>query len=167
MLPSVSQGELDFLVGQVVAEVRYADRMVFVAGSRPEPDLYADVGNAEVIDSQGGPITLDGLIGRVVQSASVDPDGTLCLAFNGGASLRCEPDPQYEAWQVVGGDPQTLVVCMPGGELAIWDSRHRVTETEAAESVRTLNALFGWNMRLGEISGPSFTIWPADEHEED
>jgi hypothetical protein len=47
----------------------------------------------------------------------------LLLAVVHGSWLRCEPDPDYEAWQVVGGDPQALVVCLPGvGELAVWDS---------------------------------------------
>ena len=45
------------------------------------------------------------------------------MTFADGGALRCEPDPDYEAWQVVGGDPQALVVCLPGdGELAVWDS---------------------------------------------
>jgi hypothetical protein len=53
-------------------------------------------------------------------------DGTLDLAFSDGSSLRCPPDDRYEAWQVVGGFPEHLVVCTPGGELAVWDDKSEV-----------------------------------------
>jgi hypothetical protein len=62
----------------------------------------------------------------------------------------------------VGGDPQALIVCEPGGELAIWDTRHIVTRTEAEESVERLNAALGWNVQLKDVHGSSFTVEPAE-----
>ena len=54
------------------------------------------------------------IVGNVVAEAST-PDGALLLSFSDGSVLRCEPDPNYEAWQVVGGWPQYLVVLWPRG----------------------------------------------------
>jgi hypothetical protein len=155
-------GDLDFLVGKTVAEIRDECRVVFIPGSHPAPDLYAAASAPEVFGSDGLTMPLAALIGRTVSTASAD-DGTLLLTFNDGSLLRCHPDPRYEAWEVVGGDPQSFVVCLPGGELAIWDKRHQVTRAEAEESVERLNALLGWNVRLKEVRGSSFTVEPADE----
>jgi hypothetical protein len=52
-----------------------------------------------------------------VASASIS-DGVLSLSFTDGATLRCAPSEEYEAWQVVGG---FVVVCYPGGEVVVWD----------------------------------------------
>jgi len=54
-------------------------------------------------------------------TASVDPDCTLRLSFDRGATIAVPPDPDYEPWQIV-GPGSALVVCMPGesGQLAIW-----------------------------------------------
>jgi hypothetical protein len=154
-------GDFDFLVGKSVAEIRDGSRIVFVPGSRPEPDLYADVGCAELVDSGGATIPLTALVGRMVSEASA-PNGSLRLTFTDGSLLRCDPDPQYEAWQVVGGDPQALIVCEPGGKLAIWDKRHIVGRAEAEESVERLNAALGWNVQLKAVDGSSFTVEPAE-----
>jgi len=154
-------GDLDFLVGNTVTEIRDECRLVFIPGSRPEPDLYADVGLAELVDSGGATIPLTALVGRTVSAASA-PSGSLHLTFTDGSLLRCDPDPQYEAWQVVGGDPQALIVCEPGGELAIWDTRHIVTRADAEESVERLNAALGWNVQLKDVHGSSFTVEPAE-----
>ena len=94
---------------------------MFEAGTRSEPALYADVADHESVDRSGRPEQLENFTGRTVTAAST-ADGTLQLSFADGSLIRCEPVETHEAWQVVGGDPQWLVVCAPGGELAIWDS---------------------------------------------
>ena len=53
-----------------------------------------------------------------VSDVAVEDDGVLSLVI-AGTTLRCRPDPDYEAWQVTGRDVG-LVVCTPGGGLAIW-----------------------------------------------
>jgi Family of unknown function (DUF6188) len=157
-------GDLDFLVGKTVTETREGsrNRIVFVPGSRPAPELYVDASAPEAVGGDGISLPLVALVGRTVSAASAD-DGTLRLAFDDGSLLRCRPDPKYEAWEVVGGDPQALVICLPGGELAIWDKRDRVTRAEAEESVEQLNATLGWSVRLKEVHGSSFTVEPTDE----
>jgi hypothetical protein len=110
--------EIDFLVGRTVAEVRYDERVVFDVGAQPEPRLYADVGDAVCLDEHGRRLSVQDLAARIVAEVSTN-GGVLHIAFTDGATLRSDPDPDVEAWQVVGGTPQALVVCLPGGELAV------------------------------------------------
>jgi len=114
--------EVAFLVGQTVTEIRDDNRVVFVSGDKPEPSLYVDVGECAVTSADGQSQPLESLVGLAVTATSTSGD-VLVLEFNDGSILRNEPHPEYEAWQVVGGDPQYLVVCLPGGELAVWDAR--------------------------------------------
>jgi len=55
-----------------------------------------------------------------LDSCGADQDRVLRLTFDGGSQITVPPDPNYEAWSIVG--PGTaLVVCTPGsGDLAIW-----------------------------------------------
>ena len=115
-----SEVELDFLAGETVDDVRDGGRIVFDAGTEPIPRLYADVGASLCVDDDGQPLTVASLVGHVVASAS-SGGGILVLTFENRATLRCDPDPQYEAWQVEGGKPHSFIVCCPGGELAVWD----------------------------------------------
>jgi hypothetical protein len=119
---ATKQADLDFLVGETVVDVR-GDQVVFVAGTEPAPRLFARVEIApECADRGGGPLSLPDLVGRSVASASAR-DGVLLFVFVDGATLRCEPDRSYEAWQVEGGHPLRLIVCRAGGELSVWDER--------------------------------------------
>jgi hypothetical protein len=128
--------EVDFLIGRTVKELRYPVnglRIVFDAGDRVEPALYADVAQyLSYIDASGTLTSVDikepsslgavlGIAGETVEAVSTD-DAVLSLVFADGSSLRCEPHPDYEAWQVVGGTPQCLVVCAgPEDGLAVWE----------------------------------------------
>jgi hypothetical protein len=96
---------------------------------------------------------LASLVGNVVSDTSTQ-DGALVLSFADGSLLRCEPDKRYEAWQVVGGSPQHLVVCEPGGELAVWDSSHVPTEAEAQEMVEELKemGILGLDAQVREVT---------------
>ncbi|MFI2337943.1 DUF6188 family protein [Nocardia rhamnosiphila] len=55
----------------------------------------------------------------MIREAHAAENGTLHLEFESGISVRVFADPDYEAWSVVGADG-FRVVCMPGGELAVW-----------------------------------------------
>ena len=46
-------------------------------------------------------------------------DGALLLEFTDGSRLEVRASANYEAWQLV-GPAGLMVVCMPGGELAVW-----------------------------------------------
>jgi hypothetical protein len=124
--------EVDFLVGQSIKEFRVwfgGIRIVFEEGERVEPDLYIDLSDFDYLDAAGhrehpdvekretiGPALK--LIGQTVASTSTEGD-VLQLTFEDGSSLSCAPAHDYEAWQVIGGDPNWLVVALPGGGISI------------------------------------------------
>ena len=64
---------------------------------------------------------LQRLCGLAIKRASADSDGTLVVLFDGDRRLSVEPDAAYEAWTVTRADGM-MVVCMPGGTLAVWDA---------------------------------------------
>jgi hypothetical protein len=54
-----------------------------------------------------------------VEAATALEDGNLEVSFADGGSLHVDPSPAHEAWELAG--PQGgRIVCMPGGQLAIW-----------------------------------------------
>jgi hypothetical protein len=131
--------EVDFLIGQTINEIRYyaegTFRLVFDAGDRVEPRLYADLGPFSYVDPTGAthgilpdsPATVAPALmalGRRIDAVKLE-DGVLTLMLSDASQVRCEPHDLYEAWQVVGGFPQHLVVCVPGGELAVVDDQSR------------------------------------------
>jgi hypothetical protein len=143
--------DVGFLVGRAVLEIRDDSRVIFELEDRPEPALYADVGAYTYQDGGGKSQPLSAIVGNVVVDTSTQ-GGTLVVSFADGGKLSCEPDPDYEAWQVVGGAPQYLVVCMPGGELAIWDSSHVPSAAEATQIAERLNQITGWSTQVREIT---------------
>jgi hypothetical protein len=128
--------EVDFLLGRQVEDIRLSNglRIVFDMGDRVEPALYADIqqrftftdsdGVTHAIDPwervQLGPALT--MHGQRVQAVSTD-DAVLRITFANDSALEVRPHRQYEAWQVVGGFPQALVVCVGPGELSVFDSR--------------------------------------------
>ncbi|MEV3904066.1 DUF6188 family protein [Mycobacterium sp. NPDC050551] len=62
---------------------------------------------------------LSRLVGHRIVDARVSEAGALTIGFDDSTRLTVEPDPNYEAWNV-SGPAGFLVVCVPGGELAIW-----------------------------------------------
>ena len=103
-------------------------------GERVEPALYLDIEQAFTFtDAEGVAHAIDpwervqlgpalAMQGQHVRAVSTD-DAFLRIAFEGASALEVRPHPKYEAWQVVGGSPQTLVVCVGPGELAVWEER--------------------------------------------
>ncbi|MGE2732516.1 DUF6188 family protein [Mycolicibacterium vaccae] len=61
------------------------------------------------------------LVGQTVKEAAADEAGTLRVSFSDGTRFEVPPDDDYEAWNV-SGPGGALVVCVPGGELAIWSA---------------------------------------------
>ncbi|WP_405135994.1 DUF6188 family protein [Nocardia sp. NBC_01388] len=89
--------------GELVLHRTAAATLHHIAGEAPAGALAA---------------TLD----SVIVSAAVDSGGTLRMLLDSGTQLEVEPDRYYEAWHVT--DPGIyLVVCMPGGELAVWSEK--------------------------------------------
>jgi hypothetical protein len=61
------------------------------------------------------------LLSQVVTDVHVAASGDLTVGFEQGAAMHCEAGEQYESWNYT--DPGGgLVVCLPGGGLAVWGS---------------------------------------------
>src|SRR5439155_8765495 len=118
-------------------------------------------------DRDGAIRPLSEMVGGVVSESSTE-GGTLRLSFTDGRKLRCPPHPEYEAWQVVGGTPQQLVVCMPGsGELAVWDTSDVPSAEEAQKLIDRLNEMTGWYVRIREITETGGIIVERGSQEQD
>lgn len=76
--------------------------------------------SGEPLEVQSTPVLemLRGLLMSEIVSVE-QSRGVLTISFGGGAQIVVPPDELYEAWQV-NADNGSLVVCTPGGELAVW-----------------------------------------------
>ena len=61
------------------------------------------------------------LLGQAITKAAVSTTGDLAITLN-HAQLEVKAGDDHEAWQLSGPDGE-MVVCMPGGELAVWGPR--------------------------------------------
>jgi hypothetical protein len=80
----------------------------------PEGDFDYSIG-ASILH----PEEIHSLLHQTVTSSEADGSGALILSFDDGATLKVEPNDDYEAWTLAGPHGVKLV-CMPGGELARW-----------------------------------------------
>ncbi len=63
---------------------------------------------------------------KTVESAIAYKDGTLSLKFSNDIRIDVPPDHKYEAWGISSSDG-VLLVCMPGGELAVWSGKKGIS----------------------------------------
>jgi hypothetical protein len=62
------------------------------------------------------------LLGHKAEALTAGEDGTLRLALSEGAQVTVAPADGYESWHL-NGPSGLLVVCLPGGGLAVWDAK--------------------------------------------
>lgn len=62
------------------------------------------------------------LMSDVITNAKVRPGSSLVIEFESAATLTVPPHIDYEAWGIVGRRGKR-VVCMPGGQIAMWDEQ--------------------------------------------
>ncbi|MGY5883476.1 DUF6188 family protein [Modestobacter lacusdianchii] len=116
--PLVGQFLGQLCVGLHDAQLRFSGGVTVTFEA---PLTVAPAPGAPVVphELEGLALLLPLLNGDVV-AVAVGDDGALGLTI-GETTLRCAPDPDHEAWQVTGSDVG-LVVCGPGGDLAVWHS---------------------------------------------
>jgi hypothetical protein len=81
---------------------------------RFDPEKWADLGPA-----------LECLLFKKVTAAKAHKEGELEITFAHGVALHVLPNAYYESWHVVSeagvaSKDGSMIVCMPGGKLAIW-----------------------------------------------
>ncbi len=80
-----------------------------------------------LIEGMGGELTEDvpedlkRLIGQQIMSVLVSPEGDLAVKI-GDTQLSVRAAYDYEAWEIDGPNGE-MVICKPGGQLAIWGPR--------------------------------------------
>ncbi|WP_141718033.1 DUF6188 family protein [Nocardia altamirensis] len=72
---------------------------------------YAEIGSG-----------LEAIVGSTVTRADASEVDGLSLEFDSGAAIHVPVHPKYEAWGLAGVDG-SRVICLPGGEFAIWSAR--------------------------------------------
>ncbi|MFF3226126.1 DUF6188 family protein [Nocardia suismassiliense] len=121
------------IVGQQVAEVVVGFTATIWLGSSNEFELQiegdltfgthggnrlqATAGEYADISSE-----LESLVGSTVTRADASDVEGFSLEFDSGASIHVPVHDQYESWGIVGLDG-SRVICLPGGEFAIWSAR--------------------------------------------
>lgn len=93
----------------------------------PEASKRCDPGMiVESADAEGD------LVGRIIDACTVDDAGSLSVTFTGGVRLQVDPDDGFEAWTISGPEGM-LVVCTPGGKLAVWSGAGAGPTTNPSE----------------------------------
>lgn len=113
---SVDQIVIDFHV-----ELRFSNQSLISFGEAFEVIKRADT--CSVVrpgEDKASLLPVLNLHTLVVTDVRLD-DRSLEIAFESGHVLRCEPSSDFEAWQYAGPEnPATMIISMPGGEVAIW-----------------------------------------------
>ncbi|GAA0462542.1 hypothetical protein Ade02nite_29090 [Paractinoplanes deccanensis] len=113
------------LAGQHLDYVRLGDALVlsFSRGSQilieTAAHLTTPAGRTSVTPAAHDEDALAPFLGDAVQTAHTDKSGALTVTFAAGSALEVRPDPDVESWAFTNPDGP-LIVCLPGGELAVW-----------------------------------------------
>jgi hypothetical protein len=116
---------INLLVGQRLEFVRLGHAIVLgFSGGRQVVietvvSLIGPGGRVDVEPGEHPSDVLATLLGDVVRTARTDDRGELRVAFTGGSKVVIGVDADFESWAVTGPDG-VLVVCLAGGELAVW-----------------------------------------------
>jgi len=60
------------------------------------------------------------LLHKTVAKGVAYKDGVLKLEFGAGERLSVKPDSAFEAWELTSDSGALRIVCLPGGQLAVW-----------------------------------------------
>lgn len=116
---------INLLVGQKLEYVRLGHAIVlnFSGGSQVLIETVAH------LSGPGGPVDIEPgenpsdilaiVLGDAVRAACTRDTGELEITFGGGSELLVGVDADVESWAVA-GPGGFLIVCLAGGELAVW-----------------------------------------------
>ena len=121
---------IQLLVGHKLEYVRLGHAIGLGFSGGPEvlietvARLDGPSGPADVEPGEGSSEVLATLLGDVVRAAWTSESGELLLTFASGSDLLVGVDADVESWAVAGPDG-FLIVCLAGGELAVWGEGRR------------------------------------------
>ncbi|RVX46912.1 hypothetical protein EDD27_9825 [Nonomuraea polychroma] len=114
-----------------VTQIRVSYQLTLVLDGEAQVDLEAeavlsegplrasDVVTSRLVPERQEVAPALALFGTTLLSSVAFKSGMLRLVFDSGMHLNVKPDAGYEAWSVHG--PESLcLVCMPGGDVAVW-----------------------------------------------
>lgn len=114
---------------QKVSKLDYGCGLTFCTDGGFEIRIEADyaltksrtttIHSPEPFSDNSGP--LDSLREEINATSTAEKDGILVLTSADGLSLRVAPSADFEAWALAGPRGQKIV-CLPGGELAVWEA---------------------------------------------
>ena len=118
------------LHGQLISEITigYEGILTTNLGSsiRIEGDFYLVESQDELENTKKSGednfALLEKLRGAVIDEVTIDKTGQLLMSFSDGKRLIAVPDRHYESWEINFPNREKYI-CMPGGEIAIWDAR--------------------------------------------
>ena len=121
--------DLGFLIGRDVSAITVNYQFSMTLTSDEDAVLclegaftYRDSGgDVHDLDPSADPARLGvalGLFPHTVVQAAVE-QATLRLVFDDGSHVVAHPQDDYETWQIY-GPGTSLIVSLPGGELAVW-----------------------------------------------
>ncbi|WP_203816976.1 DUF6188 family protein [Paractinoplanes ferrugineus] len=116
---------LDVLIGHRLEYVRLDHAIVLSLSNRNQVVIEAPA----LLVGPNGPFAVEPgvtssdvlatLLGETVRTARARETGELEVTFGSGSQLLVAPDPDFESWALV-GPAGLLLVCLAGGELAVW-----------------------------------------------
>lgn len=113
----VERGDLTWIEVDHSVRLRFDQTVVTIESPfvfrRDEVDHHLDPGERAGL----GPLVA--VYPDALARSGVEENGTLVLGFTSGVTIAVPADEHYEAWQISGPDGY-LVVCAPGGNLAVW-----------------------------------------------
>jgi hypothetical protein len=119
------------LRGQAVTRVCFDVALVILTSGdyelhvETEAVLQVSAGNDMTFDPESPDVVaahLVRLVRDVIAVAEVGAAGYLVIEFESGMKLVVRPNGDYEAWGLVGPEGRRIV-CMPGGEIAVWSGK--------------------------------------------
>ncbi|MEV6554273.1 DUF6188 family protein [Nocardia sp. NPDC051756] len=122
------------LIGQRISEVDAGFTATIRSGSptefelQIEGDLTLSTPAGNLFHAASGSysdlaLELEAIIGSTVTRADASEADGLSLEFDSGLTIHVPVHNKYESWGIVGLDGYR-VICLPGGEFAIWSARN-------------------------------------------
>jgi hypothetical protein len=144
---SVSKLVFDLALKLEFIDAKQEDTLVWIGG-----DIQLKMGGTEYTlqgDNAKELAPILGLWGALVDFIKAHKDGRLEIRFKAGNTLSAYPQPTTEAWGLT-GQRWLRIVCMPGGDLAVWIPENPLIDdcVQGSAEERFLETCETWQLSL-------------------